>query len=164
MRPLWRNVCGSLASIVPPPGGSELWYDDGDIPALRVDKTDQAQIMVAKASAVEQFIRSGYTAESIILAVESGDLTLLEHTGLFSVQLQAPGGKGMPLGEVPGEVPVGANDESGGLPVDAAPVPPTAPAKPVPPVPPATNGKTPTAAKAGRALELLLAARSPDGN
>jgi hypothetical protein len=40
---------------------------------------------------VETLIRSGYEANSVVAAVENDDLSLLTHTGLFSVQLQPPG-------------------------------------------------------------------------
>ena len=43
MRPLWGNVVGSLATIVPVPGGAELWYDDRDIPFLAEDRKDEAR-------------------------------------------------------------------------------------------------------------------------
>jgi phage portal protein BeeE len=44
MRPLWRNFAGSLETIVPPPPGSRLWYDDRDIQALAEDKKDLAEV------------------------------------------------------------------------------------------------------------------------
>ena len=37
MRPLWRNVAGSLATVVNIPAGSVLWYDDRDIAFLQED-------------------------------------------------------------------------------------------------------------------------------
>jgi phage portal protein BeeE len=143
MRPLWRNLCGSLESIVPPPARAELWYDDSDIPALQVNRTDAAQIQSTKATTIETLIRSGFTAQSIIDAVETEDMTALEHTGLFSVQLQAPGSKGLPAGEAPGEIPVGG---TGTAPAQIAPgdittkpVGTTAPVEAVPAG--ASNGK-----------------------
>lgn len=44
MRPLWRKAAGALASIVPAPPGSRLWYDDRDISFLQEDVKDDADI------------------------------------------------------------------------------------------------------------------------
>jgi len=90
-RPLWRNVAGSLAAIVPPPSGSELWYDESNIPFLREDAGDAAKIEQVKAETITKLVREGFTAESATAAVLAQDMTLLVHTGLVSVQLQAPG-------------------------------------------------------------------------
>jgi HK97 family phage portal protein len=91
MRPLWRNAAGSLARLIDVPSNSELWYDDRDISFLKEDVLDAAEILSRKMLTIESGVRSGYTPESVVAAVDSGDLTLLEHTGLFSVQLQPPG-------------------------------------------------------------------------
>ena len=96
LRPLWRNVAGSLASIIDVPPGAELWYDDRDIPFLREDSKDQAEIAQVKAQTIETLIRSGYTPDSVVAAVEADDMGLLKHTGYYSVQLQLPGAAGTP--------------------------------------------------------------------
>lgn len=92
-RPLWRNVAGSLETLVPPPppGDSRLWVDDRDIPFLRDDEQDRAQIQFLRAQTMRQWIDSGYTPDSVKAAMAAEDLTLLQHSGLYSVQLQAPG-------------------------------------------------------------------------
>lgn len=90
MRPLWRNAAGSLEVLVPPPGTSRLWYDDRDIAFLREDAADQASIVKENMLTVESGVRAGYKPESVVAAVAAGDLTLMEHTGLYSVQLQPP--------------------------------------------------------------------------
>ena len=107
MRPLWRNMAGCLETIVPPPSGSRLWYDDRDISFLREDRKDAAEIQAVKAQTIRTLIDAGYIAETVVKAVENEDMGLLRHSGLFSVQLQAPGSTKMPSGEVPGELPVG---------------------------------------------------------
>lgn len=93
--PLWQNVAGSLAPLVaaPPQGGSpvRLWYDARDVPFLREDRKDSAQIQSLEAQSMRQLIDAGYTAESVVSAVQNGDWGLLTHSGLFSVQLQPPG-------------------------------------------------------------------------
>jgi hypothetical protein len=92
MRPLWRNVAGSLQRIVTPPYASaELWYDDRDIPFLQENVEDAAKLLNFQATAINSLVTAGYTPDSVVAAVNAGDLTLLEHTGLFSVQLSPPG-------------------------------------------------------------------------
>lgn len=93
IRPLWRNAAGSLATLVPPPNGAELWYDDRDIPFLREDRKDAAEIQQINAATIRQLIDAGYNPDSVIAAVEAEDPTLLigQHSGLYSVQLQPPG-------------------------------------------------------------------------
>lgn len=91
MRPLWRNACGSLASIILAPIGSELWYDEGDIAFLREDRKDAAEIMHIKASSIRTLLDAGFKPDSVTAAVEAENPALLVHTGLFSVQLQPPG-------------------------------------------------------------------------
>jgi phage portal protein BeeE len=91
MRPLWRNVSGSLATLVIPPASSELWFDERDISFLREDEGDAANIQNVRAQTITALIREGFTAESAIRAVDNDDFRLLVHTGLVSVQLQPPG-------------------------------------------------------------------------
>ena len=107
MRTLWRNACASLATIVPAPGRAELWYDDRDISFLQEDVTDQATVQQIQANAIRSLIDAGFEAKSVIDAITANDMARLQHTGLFSVQLQAPGSTKMPQGEAPGELPVG---------------------------------------------------------
>jgi hypothetical protein len=90
-RPLWRSFCGSYEQIVSVPRRAELWYDERDISFLQEDLKDAADIQSTRAMTVETLIRSGYEAKSVVAAVENDDLSLLTHTGLFSVQLQPPG-------------------------------------------------------------------------
>lgn len=105
MRPLWRNMAGSLAAIVPPPPASELWYDDRDIPALADDAKDAAEIQQIEASSMSTLINAGFEPDTVIDAVTAGDLTRLVHTGLVSVQLQPPGTVAKPAVEPAAEPP-----------------------------------------------------------
>lgn len=92
LRPLWRNFCASMQTLVyPVPGGAELWYDDRDIAFLKEDQKDAAEVQLTKATAMRLLVDAGYTPESVVKAVEADDYTLLEHSGLYSVQLQKPG-------------------------------------------------------------------------
>jgi hypothetical protein len=90
LRPLWRSLCGSLQSIVPSPPSSELWFDHRDISFLQEDRKDAADIEFIKAQTIRQLCEAGFDPASVVLAVESEDMTLLSHTGLSSVQLQPP--------------------------------------------------------------------------
>lgn len=91
VRPLWRNVSGSLANVIQVPADAELWYDERDIKALQEDLRDAAEIMQYDATATKTFVDAGYDPDSVISAVAAKDMTLLKHTGLVSVQLQPPG-------------------------------------------------------------------------
>jgi hypothetical protein len=100
--PLWQNASGSLAplitgSVKAPPGvrdGSvRLWYDARDVPFLREDEKDSAEIQGKRAATLRTYTDAGFTPESALAALTANDETLLVHSGLFSVQLQAPGTK-----------------------------------------------------------------------
>jgi len=96
MRPLWRNMAGSLEDIVPAPSGSRLWYDDRDIQALAEDKKDLAEVRTLAAQQIGRLLDAGWESESVKEAVMTGDWSRLVHTGLFSVQLQPPQPDGPP--------------------------------------------------------------------
>jgi phage portal protein BeeE len=96
LRPLWRNAAASISQILDVPVGAELWYDDSAIAFLREDKTEQAKILSLEASMMQTLINQGWKPESVQSAMlAGGDWSVLEHTGLYSVQLQPP----MPEGE-----------------------------------------------------------------
>jgi len=90
-RPTWRNFAGSMQSIIPTPSDSRLWYDDRDIPFLQEDQKDAADILAVRAATIKQLVDAGFEQQSVVHAVDSNDLSTLQHTGLFSVQLQPPG-------------------------------------------------------------------------
>jgi phage portal protein BeeE/ADP-ribose pyrophosphatase YjhB (NUDIX family) len=100
MRPLWRSACGSLASVITEPADEQLWYDDFDIPYLREDAKDMAEIGSAKASTIVSLSTGGFLRESAIAAVENNyDMTLLvKDPDWVSVQLQSSSGSGGPGG------------------------------------------------------------------
>jgi len=97
MRPLWRNLCGSLETVLRRPSGADLAIDDSDIAFLQDDMKDRADIQSTNASAIGQLVKDGFTPESAVLSITTNDLTNLVHTGLYSVQLQPP----MPEGPEP---------------------------------------------------------------
>lgn len=98
-RPLWDEYFGILEQIVPVPRNSMLWYDEKFISFLQDDEKDAADIQSKRAQTIRNLVDAGFGAESVVSAVDNDDFTLLEHSGLFSVQLQPPGSIGAPDGE-----------------------------------------------------------------
>jgi phage portal protein BeeE len=92
IRPLWRAAAASLQNLVPPPdGGSRLWYDDRDVSFLQEDVLDNAEIQQKDANTIRVLVDGGFDPQSVVDAVNTGDMTRLVHTGQLSVQLQTPG-------------------------------------------------------------------------
>lgn len=92
MSPLWRMAAQALATLVKPPEQHvRLWYDARDIPFLREDLKDVAEITQLRASAINTLTIAGFNPDSIVNAVDSGDVTRLVHSGMTSVQLFKPG-------------------------------------------------------------------------
>ncbi len=90
--PLWENLAGSIEHVMPFMGDDvRLWYDADNVPFLREDEKDAAEILQVRAATVASLIAAGYEPDSVVIAVDSGDLRLLRHTGLMSVQLLPPG-------------------------------------------------------------------------
>jgi hypothetical protein len=104
MRPLWGFFASAMQSIVPAPSGARLWYDDRDIPFLREDVKDQADILASDAMTIRQLTDAGFDPDAVVDAVKANDVARLkgQHSGLFSVQLQPP------LPDGPQEAPVPA--------------------------------------------------------
>ena len=90
-RPHWRMAAASLAHLINVPDDAELWYDDRDIPFLQEDQSDAATIEQTKANTIKSLIDAGYEPKSVVAAVTNQDMSLLTHSGLYSVQLQPPG-------------------------------------------------------------------------
>jgi phage portal protein BeeE len=89
-RPWWSSAFASLATIIPTRPASELSYDDRYIPALRVDVKDAAEVQALNAQAVRQYVDAGFVPDSVVDAINAGDIKRLKHSGLYSVQLQLP--------------------------------------------------------------------------
>ena len=96
MRPLWRSLCAAYAALVPELTGARLWYDDRDIAFLRQDKVDVSSLQQMQSNTIANLIMQGFTPDSVTAAVVANDWSLLEHTGLYSVQLQPPMPEGQP--------------------------------------------------------------------
>jgi hypothetical protein len=91
LRSQWRSLCGALAPIVDVPADSTLWYDSRDVAFLREDVKDLADTQATNAGTINTLISAGYTPESAVAAVLAEDFSVLEHSGMVSVQLQPPG-------------------------------------------------------------------------
>lgn len=99
--PWWQNVSGSLAPMVGPApradrGATRLWYDVRDVPFVREDESDAATIQQTRAGTLRTYVDAGFTPESALAAMLADDEGLLVHSGLYSVQLQAPGAQSPP--------------------------------------------------------------------
>lgn len=96
MHPLWQNAAGTLGVLFnnpAPRSATRMWYDSRGVPFLREDEKDAAEIQGLRSLTISRLISAGYTPDSVTLAVGAEDFSLLEHTGLYSVQLQPPGSK-----------------------------------------------------------------------
>jgi len=92
MHHLWGNACASLEEIVRRPrSGVNLWYSTRDMPFMREDAKDAAEVQSKQATTITGLVKEGFTWESAVAAVTNNDWNLLVHTGLVSVQLQPPG-------------------------------------------------------------------------
>lgn len=114
IHPLWQNVAGSFAPLVTPPGGGgsgavRLWYDSRNVPFLREDAKDAAEIQGVQSRTIRTLVDAGYTPLSVMAAVTANDWSLLVHTGLFSVQLQKPGELGEPGASTPSALTQGGS-------------------------------------------------------
>lgn len=91
---LWRNAAASLEVLAPTAPGAELWFDTRRIPFLQDDLKDTAEVQSKQAQAIKSLTEAGYEPASVVAAINNDDMRLLKHTGVFSVQLQAPGSSG----------------------------------------------------------------------
>jgi hypothetical protein len=92
----WRSFCGAVEPLLTVPRDAsgrqdaELWYDTRDIPFLREDQKDLADVQSTQAGTINALVAGGWTSDSSLKAVLAEDFSLLKHSGLMSVQLQAP--------------------------------------------------------------------------
>jgi len=90
---LWSIVAPSLQTLLEPPPGALLTVDSRNIPFLREDATDDANIRLLNAQALAQLTMGGWNPDAAVQYILTGDANVLSssHSGLFSVQLQPPG-------------------------------------------------------------------------
>lgn len=109
LHPLWANAAGSMGQLFTRPKdlpgtSARLWYDASENPFLLEDRKDAAEIEGRKASTIRQLIDAGFKPESVVSAVQAEDMSRLQHSGLYSVQLQPPGTMAKPAGGNPKNV------------------------------------------------------------
>lgn len=114
MRPNWRSACAALAKLVDVPTGAQLWFDTTDISALQPGEMDAAATSQQQAGTINTLIMAGFTPDSSVRAVTAGDMSLLEHNGLVSVQMQSISGSD----QAPAEQPALPPAPSGAMPGD----------------------------------------------
>jgi len=95
--PTLQDLAAALAPMVNVPSDADLWFDTSDMPILREDARDAADIEMVKQTTIVGYVREGFTPESAVAAVNAQDITLLRHSGLTSVQLQPPNPNGPPV-------------------------------------------------------------------
>lgn len=90
-RPMWKSFAGAIEPLLVVPPGAQLWYDARDVAFLREDTKDLAEVQSTTAATINALLAAGWTPQSAQNAVLAEDLSLLQHSGLMSVQLQPPG-------------------------------------------------------------------------
>jgi phage portal protein BeeE len=96
--PTLQDYAASLAPLVDVPDDAELWPETADMPILRDDSKAAAEIEQLKQASIVAYVNAGFTPDSAVAAVAAGDVSLLKHSNLLSVQLQAPGTVATPPG------------------------------------------------------------------
>lgn len=96
LQDLWIGVCAALETVVRAPSGNQrtrLWFDKSQIPFLREDAKDIADIQFRQAQAMRSLVDAGFDPDAAVAFVQADDLGALigKHSGLYSVQLQPPG-------------------------------------------------------------------------
>lgn len=108
-RPWWRNLCGSLETIIEVPDGDELWYDARDVAFLSQSHKDASEARRTDAETISTLFMAGYEPDSITAAIAADDWSMLVHTGVDSVQVQSS--------RAPTITPAGQNGHSAHPPV-----------------------------------------------
>lgn len=104
--PTLQDLASSVAPLVKVPADADLWFDTSDVPLLREDGKDAAEIASTKAIAIRTLWDGGADPESAIATVAPDWSTSLKHSGKLSVQLQEPGASPTPY---PTQKPIGGN-------------------------------------------------------
>ncbi|HEY9371526.1 phage portal protein [Streptomyces sp.] len=103
--PMLQDVAASLSVLVDVPDDAELWFDTTDIPLLREDGKDAAEIDSIKAQAIRTLWDGGADTTAAVKTIAPEWESVLKHTGKLSVQLQEPGAQN--------QLPPGASDDKG---------------------------------------------------
>lgn len=90
LQDLWGDVASAFSTLAKVPSDSELVIDHRHVPFLQDDAKDEAEIQREQSRTIAALVRDGFTPDSVVAAVVANDMSLLVHSGLMSVQLQAP--------------------------------------------------------------------------
>jgi hypothetical protein len=86
------DMSASLEAVLRAPApNARLWWDMRDVPFFRQDAKDEAEIHSMEASTMRTLVDGGFDPASVIAAIKNQDMSLIQHTGNLSVQLQPPG-------------------------------------------------------------------------
>jgi hypothetical protein len=77
-RPQWRSVCGALEPIAAVPPGNRLWFDTDGITALQDGEMERGQTALVKSQALLALRQAGYSRESGVEFIGSGDVNVLQ--------------------------------------------------------------------------------------
>lgn len=88
---MWPSLCTAWNQLVPSEQGARLWYDTRDVPFLRQDRGQQADMQQKQAAVMSSLVMQGWEPDSIVKATLANDWSLLKHSGMISVQLFKPG-------------------------------------------------------------------------
>lgn len=89
--PALQDLAAALGPIVDRPRDAELWFDTADMPILREDGKDAADIDSVRASAIRTLVDGGFEPGTAVATIAPDWAGRLTHTGLTSVQLLPPG-------------------------------------------------------------------------
>src|SRR5215475_10128541 len=117
-RPRWRSACAALSQIVDVPAGNRLWFDTSDIFALQDGEMEKGQTALVKSQGLLALRQAGYTRESSVAFINSGDVSALQPDPLapapgqqpvqHMLGQQQPGATAAPLPPALGRLPVGS--------------------------------------------------------
>jgi phage portal protein BeeE len=104
--PTLQDLASSVAPLVKVPADADLWFDASDIPLLKEDEKDAAEIASTKAIAIRTLWDGGADPDTAIATIAPDWVSSLKHSGKLSVQLQEPGASPTPY---PTQKPIGGN-------------------------------------------------------
>ena len=124
MWPLWRSACSALETLIDIPSGVTLAVDTGSIPALQDAEQVRAQVSLVRAQALMAYTQAGFTRDSAVAAVDSGDINQLEAEPLAAAPAAGnvqhllpqtpPGATADPLPPMMPRLPVGSTSPGDG--------------------------------------------------
>lgn len=87
---LWGHAAATIATLLPLPAGVELFFDPTNIPALQSDVQQDATTAEIQANTIRELIDAGFTHDSAVEAVATGDMTVLEQSDAAAAEQDEP--------------------------------------------------------------------------